>query len=195
MPGDGSQRGGSPFIFRKLRPELKSDKPAPPLLPAAPRPADLKRHVSEMLGEGLRERLGVSHYGRLTLSPGRVFLPNAEWVCAQLDGESVLLNLRVCSEGVVSGVELKISKKDTNMVVTWPTSATSLMLTNEQSVTSPAFLEDEGVRPGAPGERAIDVSTLLIAPVCQGQELSNCRGRGKGVDYLVVWPNTHVVCK
>jgi hypothetical protein len=94
MPGDGSQRGGSPFIFRKLRPELKSDEPAAPLLPAAPRPADLKRHVSELLGEGLRERLGVSDSGRLALAPGRVFLPNAEWVCAQLDGESVLLNLR-----------------------------------------------------------------------------------------------------
>jgi hypothetical protein len=93
MPGAGSQRGGSPFIFRKLRPELKSDEPAPPLLPAAPRPADLRRHVSEILGEGLRERLGVRDSGCLTLAPGRVFLPNAEWVCAQLDGESVLLNL------------------------------------------------------------------------------------------------------
>jgi hypothetical protein len=75
MPGDGSQRGGSPFIFRKLRPKLKSDEPAPPLLPAAPPPADLKRHVSEILGEGLGERLGMSDSGRLKQAPGQVLSP------------------------------------------------------------------------------------------------------------------------
>jgi hypothetical protein len=94
MPGDGSQRSGSPFIFRKLRPEPKSEERAPPLLPAAPRTADLKRHLREILGEGLRERLGVRDSGHSALVPGRAFLPNAGWVYAQLDGECVFLNLR-----------------------------------------------------------------------------------------------------
>ena len=92
MPTDDPERGDRPFIFRKLRPELKSGEPAPPLLPASPRPADLKRHVAEILGEGLSERLGVKASGRLALAPEQVFLPNADWVSVQLEGETVLLN-------------------------------------------------------------------------------------------------------
>jgi hypothetical protein len=59
-------------------------------------------------------------------------LPRA--VAAKAISECALL--LVFSGGMTSGVELKISKEGTNMVVSWPTSTTNLVLETSSSLTT-----------------------------------------------------------
>ena len=59
-------------------------------------------------------------------------LPRA--VAAKAAGECVLL--LVFSEGMASGVELTINKVGTNVVVSWPASATNLVLESSSSLAT-----------------------------------------------------------
>jgi hypothetical protein len=58
----------------------------------------------------------------------------ARAVAAKTASECALL--LVCSEAMAAGVELKISKVGTNIVVSWPASATNLVLESSSSLAA-----------------------------------------------------------
>jgi hypothetical protein len=55
-------------------------------------------------------------------------------VASKAAGECALL--LVCSEGLVSGVELTITKVGTNVVVSWPAAATNLLLESSSTLAT-----------------------------------------------------------
>lgn len=84
---------GGPFIRRELRPDVNSDDPAPPLLPASPDPSLLSQCVERVLGRRLCRALGVSVPPRPKLNPASRFTPCPHVAFAELDGDAVLFNL------------------------------------------------------------------------------------------------------
>jgi hypothetical protein len=86
---------GPPFIGRRLRPEAGATGLAPPLLPVAPRQAELRRRVRDLLGPRLCKRLGVPQTTRARrLALHQAFCPHPNVLSANLEGDSVLLDVR-----------------------------------------------------------------------------------------------------
>jgi hypothetical protein len=94
MSDEPHKRGSGPFIHRALRPEVDSQKPAPPLLALSASPTELSRQAGKVLREGRTERLDLDGPAASALQPRQSFAPNADLISTQLDGEAVLLDVR-----------------------------------------------------------------------------------------------------
>ena len=150
---------GTPFIHRKLRPEVGGGQLAPPLLAISALPSEVGELARQVLHEGTVERLGLVPSDESAWIPSRTFVPHPEVISAELDNETVLLDLRTAAS-------YTLNREGT---VLWNLLSAGRTLRAAQNALCRQF--------AAPGQVAWADLTTLVRDLCNEGLLLERRGK------------------